>query len=285
MHFALNARDWIMSYYSATGLASAEESMRGGRAVKDNESGKPTFVFFTKLPGAGKADIGNDVELPDGVDSNLFGEVRINGFTALAKYVAWRVSLGDIPEVTDVKEVEVDIMQTLSRAAAKEGKKPVDTPEEKENKEAVEKGIQSDHRVDAPLFGSLLGECFGSQWVQIIHILSGHDGSLKVSIGGKEVEITSESELLDYLHKAIEEKQNLLQQLKETSKELGTKQAVKYFINALKKVALEQDMLTPDLLKVQVAAPGAQDVIFQKPKAKSAPAPKPVVDSPSEDIV
>ena len=66
---------------------------------------------------------------------------------------------------------------------------------------------------------------------------------------------------------------------------MGTKQAVKYFINALKKVALEQDMLTPDLLKVQVAAPGAQDVIFQKPKAKSAPAPKPVVDSPSEDIV
>lgn len=263
MHFALNPRDWIMSYYVGAAGDSADNAMRGGRAVSDNKKDQPIFVFFAKLPEAGMSEIGKDTALARTKNSNQYGELTIRGFTALAKYTDWRISLGDIPEVTSM---DIDVMVKLSKETEKKAVDPK-AGEESKKEEAKTPEKKWDRTVDVPLFGSLLGELFGTQWSQVIHILAGRGGSITLEVSGETITIQNEVDLLNYLYKVIENKKDLLKQLKDTSKETGTMQAVRYFIQAIKLIATDQDIVTPDVLKLNVAVAGAKDVNFQKPSS------------------
>ncbi|MBP9760956.1 MAG: hypothetical protein KBD15_01810 [Candidatus Magasanikbacteria bacterium] len=274
-HFAINPRDWIMSYYVGTGFGSADDALRGRRAVTDNEKGEPILVFFCKLPAEGMTTIENNDELPNGNDSTIYGELTIRGFTALAKYTAWRASIGDIVGVKDVHDVKVDIMKELGKEKAKNVIDSDDATSEFENKKAIEQGIAWDHRVDAPVFGSVLGTCFGREWPAVLRILSGEEAVVPVSIAGAAQELKTEAELVEYVYSTIEEHKELLSELQQTSKEKAKRQAVLYFFDAIKKVVGYKNMLTPDMLKQHVTAEGAKDVVLPRPTPRGSSEKRP----------
>jgi hypothetical protein len=274
-HFAINPRDWIMSYYVGTGFGSADDALRGRRAVTDNEKGEPILVFFCKLPAEGVTTIENNDELPNANDSTTYGELTIRGFTALAKYTAWRASIGDIVGVKDVHDVKVDIMKELGKEKAKNVIDADEATSELENKKAIEQGIAWDHRVDAPVFGSVLGTCFGREWPAVLRILSGEEAVVPVSIAGAAQELKTEAELVEYVYSTIEEHKQVFSELQQTSKEKAKRQAVLYFFDAIKKVVGYKNMLTPDMLKQHVTAEGAKDVVLPRPTPRGSSEKRP----------
>ncbi|PIT86759.1 MAG: hypothetical protein COU33_01300, partial [Candidatus Magasanikbacteria bacterium CG10_big_fil_rev_8_21_14_0_10_43_6] len=269
LHFALNPRDWIMAYYSATGFASPEQAMRGGKAAEDDRSGKPTFVFYCKLPPGGATEIGSDHTFQAGAQSQEFGELRINSFSALANYIRWRVTLGEVSQVSNPNEVEVDVIQNIQKNAVKE-KKPGERGAVGEEA-SVERAELFDHTENAKLFGNILGEVFDTQWVSVMDILAGKEGKVTRSVAGEEKVLETEADIVGYLATVIEGKKSLYEGLRDVSKESAPEACVRYYINAMKQVATFKNVLKPNQLRSHIGVAGADAVEFTPPTRADEP--------------
>jgi hypothetical protein len=286
-YFAMNPHDWIMAYYSATGLASPEKAMRSGQAAIDDEKGQPTLVFYCKLPPGGATEVNKEDTFAHGSQSNDYGELQIKGFTALAKYIEWRVSLGEVANISSVSEVEVDIIENIKSTAqkGKAGEKVVNLDAFKKEKENAERTEFMDHTEDAELFGSVLEKVFDTQWVSVMNILAGEKANVTVIVGGEEKILHTDSDITKYIGSVLGEHKELFERLKKTSKEFEANACARYYIKVMKDIATYKNVLKPNILKSHVNVAGASDVVFKEPEEapKSEQPEQPETESENVD--
>ncbi len=116
--FAVNPRDFLMTFGKASGFYDPRDITSSQMLKKEDEKGKPILVFYAKYPNDIKKE--NDVAVVEKkqtfktADSTNYGEIEIHGFTALAKYFQWRVKLGDVPGIDKETTLDLDFVDKLS---------------------------------------------------------------------------------------------------------------------------------------------------------------------------
>ncbi len=267
VHFAVNARDWIMTYGQLTGHFNAETAMRTSIVRDLDGQGKPELIFYAKRPN-GLQEIDKDTELSQATsNSNNYGELHIKGVTALAKYVRWRIGLGDVPGISDPGAVNINIAEELTRDAAKNkptGDKQIDAVKDqlKEVEDLAAKNRETwiyNHHEDLGDITSVLKSVYGANNVDprdILKLLAKETAKktvVKLSGAGQEKKITDRVELRNHLEEQADENPELLKVLKKITNEQVARSAAARFVEILQYIVDGQDAVTVEQLSQKLS--------------------------------
>lgn len=259
--FAMNQRDWLMT------MAKLSDGMYDTRDVfmpkflGDDKAGIPTFVFYAKKPRQ-VSEITRD-HVFDTSDQYDYGEVRFKGVTAFAKYINWRIRLGDIPEISE--PIDENFLQSMQG-------------EEKVKQEAGDDRT-FDRRKDLPKIASYLRDVLGAEASSIIEVLSGNASPFTKNVGGTYIEINGPDSLRTYLmlrmgvtrdkegvlhikpdqgkggdgaEDATEEEMTLRTLAKDITNEVAPTESAKQMIKILQRIMIGDDRVTPEALQEKI---------------------------------
>jgi hypothetical protein len=241
VHFATNPVDWVMSFGESSGFYVAKDITP---LLLKNEEAKvpprPTLIFYAKHP-EGVNMITKETDF-SGVKGGLYGKLEIKGFTALAKYVQWRVQEGDIPGITNPSDVKVNFIQEMAKKKTKE-----------ESEEESEREYKFDHRDDpedterpkyATAMVTVLKEVYGAGGENVLKFLAEEVEEVAVRIGDQDVVVKEAAELRDGLAKQAEERTGVMKALRVLTGEEASPEAAKRFIDILHGIIGGEDALT-----------------------------------------
>ncbi len=238
VHFVVNPRDWVMTFGKVSGFYDARDITSGTKALDEDKVGRPVLVFYAKHP-VGQTDFTRDSgDLQPGMPSE-YGEIHIRGFTALAKYVKWRVDSGDVPGIKNSNDIKTDFVKDIST--------------DRENARKAEKGNENyeyDHTGDVQALAAILHDSFGDQFENALDIIAGKKRA-KMSFlrKGTPVTIKSTDELQEALGRILDAHAPLLfEQAKAVTNEQAPETASRRLIEIMKFIVDGKDKLTPQAL-------------------------------------
>lgn len=235
VHFATNQQDWVMSFGKASGLYDPRE-MTAQTLTREDDAQRPMLVFYAKHP-ENVSVITKETNFSD-VKEVGYGKIEIRGFTALAKYVQWRIEQGDVPGIADPGAVDVDFIKKMGEKPGKKKKKEVIGEEG-----GTEKEFAYDHEDDADAIVSVLHDVYGDSAESMLKILAEEVQEATVRMGDTDVVIRDDTQLKEQIAEYAEKQKGVMKALREITNEEAAPEAAKRFIKILRGIIRGEDAL------------------------------------------